>query len=345
MQPLKSPYPFFGGKAKVAGEIWKRIGKVDNLVEPFFGSGAFLLNRPLDFDCTETINDADGLICNFWRALQAQPEEVAKWADQPVNENEMHARHCWLVERKQSMQSKLEGDVDWFDVRAAGYWVFGIACWIGSGWCSGRGPWRVIDRQLVHCGSDGQGVNRQLVHCGSDGQGVNRKRVHVGDEGRGVNRNPERLSGFAETSVAARSDLVSYFHELANRLRKVRVCCGDWSRVIGPSVTFKHGLTAVFLDPPYADTAKRVKDLYRVDCERVAHDVREWAIENGGNPLLRICLAGYEGEHKMPNDWEVFAWNAGEGFGGQAKERTGNGKKERLWFSRHCLKSEQQKLL
>jgi hypothetical protein len=102
-------------------------------------------------------------------------------------------------------------------------------------------------------------------------------------------------------------------------------------------VTFKHGVTAIFLDPPYADTANRNKTLYRLDSESVAHAVREWAIEQGGNPLLRICLAGYEGEHQMPNDWQVFAWNAGAGFGGQAKEQTGNGKRERLWFSPACL--------
>jgi len=106
-------------------------------------------------------------------------------------------------------------------------------------------------------------------------------------------------------------------------------------------VTFKHGLTAVFLDPPYADTADRCDDVYRVDCNKVAHDVREWAIEEGKNPLMRICLAGYDGEHQMPEDWQVFAWNAGEGFGGQANERSGNGKRERLWFSPACISSQQ----
>jgi hypothetical protein len=41
--------------------------------------------------------------------------------------------------------------------------------------------------------------------------------------------------------------LLEWFQELAKRLSRVRVCCGDWSRVTGPSVTHGMGLTGVFL--------------------------------------------------------------------------------------------------
>jgi site-specific DNA-adenine methylase len=332
---LKAPFPYFGGKRKVAAAIWQRFGGVDNYVEPFFGSGAALLARPEPFSGPETVNDADGLLCNFWRALQHDPEATAFHADWPVNENDLHARHAWLVGQKESLQAKLEGDPDFYSVKHAGWWVWGMACWIGSGFCSGNGPWSVkeIDgvRQLVHLGDNGQGVNRKLVHLGDNGQGVNRKLVHLGDNGRG--------------ELEACSDIHAYFLSLAERLKDVRVCCGDWSRVCGPSVTFKHGLTGVFLDPPYADTAKRQSDLYRKDSESVAHQAREWALENAANPLLRIALAGYDGEHKMPSDWEECVWNAGEGFGGQAKERSGNGKRERIWFSPHCAAPLQAILL
>jgi hypothetical protein len=104
-------------------------------------------------------------------------------------------------------------------------------------------------------------------------------------------------------------------------------------------VTFKHGLTGVFLDPPYADTADREADLYRMDSASVAHDVRAWAIAHGDHPLLRIALCGYEGEHTMPPAWSVYEWSAGAGFGGQAHERTENGTRERIWFSPACLGS------
>ena len=267
-----------------------------------------LLGRPQPIVGNETINDKDGYVANFWRALQHDPESVARYADWPVNENDLHARHVWLVEQRESLRSRLEGHPEFFDAQIAGWWVWGVSCWIGSGFCSGKGPWWINERrQLVHLGNNGQGVNRKLVHLGNNGQG-------------------ERL--------------VDWFGALSERLRGVRVCSGDWTRVCGPSVTHKHGMTAVFLDPPYADTADRASDLYREDSLEVAHAVREWAIANGDHPLLRIALCGYEGEHDMPSDWTVYRWSAGEGFGGQAKDRSNNGERERIWFSPACVSRE-----
>ena len=48
--------------------------------------------------------------------------------------------------------------------------------------------------------------------------------------------------------------------------------------------------------------------------------------------------------HVMPASWQVHAWSAGEGFGGQADERTNNGKRERIWFSPACLGPKQPEL-
>jgi len=313
---MKAPFIYFGGKRKVAAEVWRRFGAVKNYVEPFFGSGAVLLARP-DPDGNETINDLDGYVANFWRAIAHDPEATAAHADHPVNENDLHARHAWLVAQAETLRARLEGDPDFYDAKIAGWWVWGMACWIGSGFCSGNGPWGVVDGQLVHLGNNGQGVNRQLVHLGNNGRGVHRKRGDV---------------------------LSEWFGVLSDRLRRVRVASGDWSRVCGPSVTFKHGLTGVFLDPPYADTASRTRNLYRTDSESVAHDVRVWAIEAGTREDMRIALCGYEGEHQMPDSWSTHSWSAGEGFGAQANERSGNGKRERIWFSPACLSVDQPSL-
>ena len=304
---IKAPFPWFGGKRKVAPEVWRRFGTVQNYVEPFFGSGAVMLNRPQPFSGNETINDFDGFVANFWRSLRLSPDETAEWADQQVNENDLHARHVWLVERRETLRAHLEGDPDYHDPKIAGWWVWGLACWIGGGFCSGKGPWWIDEnRKLVHLGDNGRGVNRQLVHLGG-GQGVNR--------------------------------LSEWFGDLSARLRNVRVASGDWSRVCGPSVTFKHGLTGVFLDPPYSDG-----EIDYVAGSRCSDGVREWAVANGENPLLRIALCGYEGEHEMPPAWSVHEWNAGAGFGGQAEERTGNGRRERIWFSPACLSASQASL-
>jgi len=342
---VSAPFPWFGGKSRAAHLIWPRFGDVVNYVEPFFGSGAVLLGRPDGWTGTETVNDLDGFVANFWRALRADPDGVAKWADWPVNECDQHARHVWLVGQRDGLNDHLAGDPAFFDVRIAGWWVWGISCWIGSGWCSGNGPWHSDPEtgQLVHLGDAGQGVNRKLVHLGDAGQGVNRQLVHLGDAGRGVNR---QLVHLGNAGQGVNAGLLTWMRALADRLRYVRVCCGDWARVCGPTPTVKLGLTGVLLDPPYADTAGRDSDLYRTDSDSVAHAVREWAISHGDNPRIRIALCGYDGEHAMPDDWTVAPWKAHGGYGSQGNGRgRENSAREMIWFSPHCVPAERPWIL
>lgn len=118
---MRAPFPYFGGKSTIAGEVWRRFGDVPNYVEPFFGSGAVLLARPeWHLGKMETVNDKDGLLANFWRAVVADPEAVAYCADWPVNENDQHARHAWLVSQKETLQERLEGDPEYYDAKVAG---------------------------------------------------------------------------------------------------------------------------------------------------------------------------------------------------------------------------------
>lgn len=306
---MKSPYPWFGGKSTIMPQVWKRLGDTQNFVDPFMGSNAPLLSRS-EWDWhkggwgdgknrIETANDKDGFVSNFWRALAADPAEVAKWADWPVNELDLHARHSWLVNETGGLAERLRAEPDYYDAKVAGWWVWGLCSWIGSGWCSE----------------------------------LHQKHPNLGDAGRGINRTSQPTS-----------DIYTYFDVLSSRLRRVRVCCGDWSRVLGPTPTHKNGLTAVILDPPYSAEAGRDNNLYAQDDLTVAHKVREWAIANGDNPLLRIALFGYEDEHTFPENWECLAWKANGGYANRSDiDRQGrqNSSKERVWFSPHCLRPEQ----
>lgn len=306
---LKAPFPYFGGKSKIAVQVWDFLGDTPNYIEPFCGSSAVLLGRPNNHTGgIETINDMDGLLANFWRALAYDPDGVAHYADYPVIELDLHARHSWLIGQKGSITEKLRADPTFYDVQAAGWWVWGISAWIGSGWGAAK------KQQIPHLGGAGMGVHR-----------TKQQRPHLGDAGKGVHR-------------ASQTDLYGYFQALAHRLRRVRVCSGDWTRVAGESVTIKNGLTSVFLDPPYSAEAKRDDSLYANESLSVAHDVRAWCLENGANPLLRIVLAGYDGEHNEleQHGWRVHVWNAGKGYAGVNADNE-NGKRERLWVSPHCL--------
>lgn len=173
---LKSPFVYFGGKSAIADRVWDAFGDVANYCEPFFGSGAVLLSRPgwrPDVRLTETVNDADGFLANFWRALSKDPDGVAGYADWPVNESDLEARHLWLVSRRKELTDKLN-DPDFYDVKFAGWWAWGINAWIGSGWCSGKGPW-VYDeekKQIARRTDDRDGAKRQRPHLGDDGLGT-----------------------------------------------------------------------------------------------------------------------------------------------------------------------------
>jgi hypothetical protein len=309
---MKAPFPYFGGKSKVANIVWAALGDCPNYVEPFAGSLAVLLARP-HVSRLETVNDKDCMIANFWRALSKNPDEVAEHADWPVNEVDLEARHYWLVQQKESLREKL-GDPNWYDTKIAGWWVWGISCWIGGGWCDGKGPWNY----------DGESWQKGA------GMGISRRRPHLGHS-RGIH-------------ATNRGPLLKYMQDLAERLRSVRVCCGDWSRICGPSVTHYNGLTGVFLDPPYAN-AERENGLYAEDCGNVAADVTDWAMEQGHNPKMRIVVAGYEIEHTYLEmaGWTTHRWKAHGGMGA-GRDGRGNVNKHRetLWFSPHCLAPETQ---
>jgi DNA adenine methylase len=310
----KLPYSWFGGKRTVAPIAWKAFGNCINYVEPFFGGGAVLLMRP-DYDSlkhTETVNDIDCNLANFWRAVKADPEEVAWWADYPVSEIDLGARNRWLVTRTYSNESKfvrkMQNNPEFYDAKQAGWWVWGINLWIGSGFCD---PDKT-QQTLPSIGNGGRGVHRKLPHLSCGRQGTHRKYG-----------NP----------------ILEYILALSERFRKVRVCCGDFDRVLGGSVTFKHGLTGIFLDPPYS--AERSQVYGKNDSQTVAKRAADWAFANGDNPKLRIILCGYKEEHDIPPNWYTYEWKAQGGYSLQSKKQgRENSTKERLWLSPHCLPIE-----
>ena len=317
----KLPYPWFGGKKTISDVAWKAFGDCINYVEPFFGGGAVMLMRP-DYNPirhTETVNDIDCNLANFWRAIKTDPESVAFWADYPVSEIDLGARNRWLVTRTYSDESEfakqMQVDPDFYDAKQAGWWVWGINAWIGTGFCEPE----VHYRRLPHLGNGGKGIHRKLLHLGLP---------HLADSGKGVHRK-------------SNDSLIEYLKYLSKRFRKVRVCCGDFERVLGKSVTFGQGLTGVFLDPPYS--ADRAVVYGRNDSQAVAFRAAKWAFANGDNPKLRIILCGYEGEHKIPDNWTTYAWKANGGYSNLGnKQGRENSSKERLWLSPRCLPVEQK---
>lgn len=303
---LVAPFPYFGGKRRIVDEVWSRFGDVRNYIEPFCGSAAMLLGAP-DGKRVETINDLDGFVANFWRAVANDPEGVARWADYPVNEIDLEARHAWLVARSERLRWSLE-DPDYYDVKIAGWWLWGACAWIGTGWCSGTGG-------HYHTGA----------HFGGNaGRGINRKLPHLGNAGRGINRVTDDRSSF----------ILDWMTRLHTRLRDVRVACGSWERVLGPCARYWR-TNAVFLDPPYA---KGSMDYAAGGTGTdLSAKVRAWCVERGSDPKLRIALCGHAGEHDELDNlgWDRWAWRANAGY---SRDADGASKSETIWFSPHCVK-------
>ena len=344
MTSLLSPYPYFGSKTAAAPLIWAALGNVPNFVDVATGSAAVLWCRPHEGK-VETINDAWGAIPNFLRAVKHAPEAVAEAASWPVDETMMHARHGWLVERMdEAFVERLMTDPEWYDPEIAGWWVWGQSIWIGSGWCA-PGFKKEGRKRPVLAGNGNRKRPAIGGHGGAKQKGYPRTGVGIfrgsiggqlpslsGSDGSGV--------GYGRGIFASgrREDLLGYFQALQTRLQYVRIVCGPWTRVVTPAVTISHGLTGVFLDPVYGPAAKRTAKLYAVESVTMAAECREWAIANGDNPLLRIVLCGYEGEHAMPSTWTKIEWKAKGGYGNQDGENA-NATRERLWLSPYCLMS------
>jgi len=376
----KPPYPYFGGKYTIKDLAWPYFGNdLNNFVDPFFGGGSSLWFNPAynwsvgnwepGGEIIETINDALGFVSNFWRSVKHNPQEVAKHLDRPVNENDLHAIHLYLVNNIDELSARLEADIDYFDARIAGYWVWGMCAWIGAHFASGNGPWsnvdglfvksgqginrqrphlgdvrginrklphlgnngRGINRKRPHLGNNGRGINRQLPHLGDNGQGIKRQLPHLGNNGQGINRQLPDLGDNVSQAEAWTNWYIEYMQALSNRLRRVRVCSGDWERVVTNTPTSNLGTTGIFFDPPYASSHR--DDVYTIDSFTIAHDVEQWCLKNQDNEKLRIVLCGYDKDYRYL-DWERVKWKANSGYG----RSNGNENKEVLLISPHCVK-------
>jgi len=315
-KPIKSPFPYFGGKSSVANIVWDALGQPRHYIEPFFGSGAVLLNRP-DYDRKqhiETICDKDGFVANVWRSLQFSQDEVAKWCDWPVNHADLSARKKKLIASEEKLLENLIKDDEWHDPKMAGYWVWAACCWIGSG----------LTRigQIPQVSNAGNGVHSigQIPHVSNAGKGVTEPYNHK---------------------------IYEWFRILSERMRQVRVVCGDWTRVCGGNWQIKMGVCGMFFDPPYG-VEDRDTRVYHHDSTTVAADVLQWVKERGAKEKYRIVLAGYEEYMELVEnfEWTCLNWKTSGGYSniGNARGKE-NAKREHLYFSPHCIKQTKNNTL
>jgi hypothetical protein len=285
-----APFPYFGGKRTIARDVWARLGTPKQYIEPFCGSAAMLLAAPSPVSL-EVVCDSSGFIANFWRAVKHQPSEVARWADYPVSHIDLGSRHRWLMDHREGLD--MLQDPDWpGDAKIAGWWLWGQCAWIGSGWCEWTG-------KIPHISDAGRGI-----------QAVGQI-PHISDAGRG------------ELLTSAGRVAWEWLHRLADRLERVRVVHGDWSRCLNSH--YGGADTAVFLDPPY----RAYERLYGTEAP-VADAVAQWASEH---PEIRIALCGHVGDYTLPG-WDAMQWSRGRATYSGSKTTA----LECVWYSPACLR-------
>ena len=314
MSELKAPFPWYGGKGRWVADVLEMFGDIKVYAEPFAGSLAVLLGSPARN--REIICDTDGMVCNAWRAIKADPAAVAYWADYPTFHQDLTARRYWLARWKDSHADRLVDDMDFYCSRAAGLWIYCLSSWIGA---SGDMLRLNYDkRPKVYDSMGGVGVQAQVLAKNlrpyvqnGGGRGVRIQRLDLANEKRPIIKNGGTGISAQRVDLGGRigdgSRLSDWMYDLADRLARVIVLNRDWTSAVTP-VVLQHGATSrkppvgIFLDPPYL-LGGRSDILYPSDLEanNPAREAYEWAVEHGDQ--YRIAYCGMEGDFPLPQGW------------------------------------------
>lgn len=301
--PLIPPFPYFGGKRQIASVIWQALGEVNRYIEPFFGSGAILLARPQPVTGIEVVNDVDGLLVNFWRALQADPQALLAWAERPAAEPDLVAWNAVLRERRAEVAERLFADPTWYDRELAGIWLWGMCYWVGGGFAA--------------CGAQ-----RKLPHV------ANRRGI--------ASTTVTQAYGGAAAWLAALGERMRSVTVACGDWRRLLTPAVLYGN---SPTTARVGLV---LDPPYR-VEGRERRVYAADADGLFEAVAAWAAAHGHDPRLRIVLCGYAGTFTPPPDWREVAWAANGGMSRAGHRGAANRLRERLWLSPACRPVERSR--
>jgi len=294
---MRQLFWYIGGKYRIAPEINRRFGEIKTRIDAFTGSSSWILaSEPVKY---EIVNDLDGHVVNYLRAVKYAPDEVAKHLDFPRAELELIAYHHYARDRLPELIARLGGDPEYCDPVLAARWAY-VMAYKRDPSLTKPGRWRVRDGRLEYGSDDGRirgsmtSSSRLLAHL------VSERRV------------------------------AEYVAAISERLRSVHILWNDFEVVVEKARHPELGIVGILLDPPYPHRL-RGNLYYDTDDAAVWHRAARWAAANGDNPKLRIAVCGYgdaESDALFPQNWTRFFWR-----------RSGIGRNKELecvWFSPHC---------
>ncbi|MEN2468115.1 DNA adenine methylase [Ornithinibacillus sp. JPR2-1] len=148
---MKRILNYVGSKWNMAKWIIQQMPEHNVYLEPFFGSGAVLFNKPTSK--IETVNDIDGNIVNLFKVIREKPKELAQAIEFTPYSRDEYYQSFELLER------------DLSDIERAR--VFLIRCWMARGGkTSDRTGWRHnIDRATVNALPDWNGLPGTILEA------------------------------------------------------------------------------------------------------------------------------------------------------------------------------------
>lgn len=155
---MKRILNYVGSKWNMAKWIIQQMPDHNVYLEPFFGSGAVLFNKPAAR--IETVNDIDGNIVNLFKVIREQPTELARAIElTPYSREEYYQAF-------ESLTNNLS------DVERAR--VFLVRCWMARGGkTSDRTGWRHnIDVATVNALPDWNGLPNTIMDATTRLKGV-----------------------------------------------------------------------------------------------------------------------------------------------------------------------------
>jgi site-specific DNA-adenine methylase len=296
---LTAPFAYFGNKARIAPEVWSLLGDVQVYIEPFCGACGVLLGRPANHrGSLEVVNDCSGLLVNMWRAMRHSPRETAFFAFGMNSEIDYHAIYSYFnTFDYASFVQRLETEPEFCDPKMAGWYIQLNTLQIGNG-------------GLREYAGGLMAINA------------------ISGKGGGVFR-----MSFEDREAAIRD----WFVRLSRRLQNVRVCYGDWSRVLTRNLLAADcgvGTCGILFDPPY-EQGQEVYGKFtmgkNLTGEAISVQVRNW-IKASYAPNQKIILCGYRDDHDDLLDIGFWRkeWKPYKGY---SKKQCFDTHKEVLWCS------------
>lgn len=152
---MSSIFPYFGSKEKISRLIFEYSSNIlgeppKQIVDPFCGSlGTWLdwPNQPIF-----KINDANGYIVNFWRAVKHAPNEIANAIGYPYSIVDLSAQNEAMIRDEANLLASLRADPDYYSLRHAVAFVRYSCCSVMFGGFRAKASFR--QRPTGLCGVD-----------------------------------------------------------------------------------------------------------------------------------------------------------------------------------------------